>query len=223
LLKKYLTTKKECIKMSESTDVSDIKPIDGIGGEKKDVVDYETFNKLLGQRKADQIKLKELDEKLKSFEAKETELQAKERELEEKKALSDGNWKAILESREAQLKRLEAEKAVLQESVGAYEKKFTDALKINAFQEALGGKLKKSDYYNFVDTSKIAIDPETGSIDDKSLKDYATKFATDFKELIAFKGGTLPSDAPSPKGKLTYEEWLRLPVKEQRLRQNDVK
>lgn len=193
----------------------------------KDVVSHESFQKLLNQRKADKAKLKDAEEKLKTLEAKEKEIADKEAKIAEEKLKEDGNWKALLESREKELADLKAEKENLSESVKGFEKKFTDAHKLNAFKEAIGGTLKKDSYYTFVDTSKIALDPKTGVIDEKSLKSYANDFVTEHKELIQFKSGAkLPGDAPKHTGSLSYDEWLKLAKtnpKEARERQKDVK
>jgi len=166
----------------------------------KDVVSHESHKKLLAQRKADQEKLKAMQERLQSFESKESELAKKEAELNEQKLRDEGNWRALLESRESALKKLEEKNNELLNITTGYEKKFTNAHKINAFKEAIGGDLKLPDYYSFVDTDKIAIDPETGSVDDGSVKSYANEFASKYKDLINFKKGKLPSEAAMTTG-----------------------
>lgn len=168
------------------------QPNDGIvGNNSKDVVSHESFQKLLKQRKADQEKLSVAEQKLKRLE----ELEANESKLNDDKLKSEGNWKALLEARESKLKEYEARVTTLDDIVKGYEDKFTNAHKINAFKEAIGGSLKQNEYYSFVDVSKIALDPETGAIDDKSLKSYANEFVGKFKDLISFKAKSLPKDA----------------------------
>ena len=200
---------------------------DGIVDNSKDVVSHESFKKLLAQRKADQEKLKATTTRLQELEAKESELAKKESELEEQKLKSEGNWKALLESRESALKKLEEKNSELLDITKGYEKKFTDAHKINAFKEAIGGTLKQSEYYSFVDTDKIAIDPETGSIDDKTLKAYANEFTTKFKDLIQFKTAKLPDGAAQHSAtSLSYDEWVKLAATnptEAKKRMKDVK
>lgn len=165
---------------------------DGIvNKDKKDVVSHESFQTLLRQRKADQEKLRATEERLKRLD----ELEAKEASLVEQKHKDDGNWKALLESRESKLKDLETRNSELNGLVKGYEDKFTNAHKINAFKSAIGGSLKQKEYYSFVDVSKIALDPETGVIDDESLKNYANEFTNKFKDLIAFKTRKLPTEA----------------------------
>ena len=170
---------------------------DGIVDNSKDVVSHESHKKLLAQRKADQEKLRAMQTRLQELEAKEADIAKKESELEEIKLKSEGNWKALLESRESALKKLEEKNTELLGITKGYEKKYTDAYKINAFKDAIGGDLKLPDYYSFVDTEKMAIDPETGAIDVDSVKNYANEFVSKYKDLISFKKGKLPGEAAS--------------------------
>jgi hypothetical protein len=182
--------------MSTEQVSDEVQSTDGVGDNSNNgAVPEHQFKRLLAQRKADQEKLKAATARLQELEAKESELAKKEAELEEQKLKSEGNWKALLESRESALKKLEEKNSKLLELTTNYERKFTDAHKINAFKEAIGGDLKLPDYYNFVDTGKIAIDPETGSVDMESVKSYANEFAGKYKDLINFKKGKLPSEA----------------------------
>ena len=59
------------------------------------------FKMLLGQRKADQEKLKELQAQLGTF-------QSEKKKLEEEKMKHEGNFKALLDSREKELQELGA-------------------------------------------------------------------------------------------------------------------
>lgn len=193
----------------KTSDVSD-------DGDKKDAVDYKTHKKLLDQRKSDQQKLKELEEKLSAIDSA-------NKQKKEKEDLDQGNYKALLEDREKSIKTLTEEITGLKSKVGNYENQITDAKKISAFRAKIGGDLKKSQYYDFVDTDKIPLDPETGKIDEKALESYANEFVKEHKELIKFDSKKLPDDAGKPGSSLTYEQWLKLPVAEQRLRMKDVK
>jgi len=105
---------------------------DGIVGNSNDVVSHESFKLAVDQKKRLQRKLTEAEERLKQLEAKESDIARKEAELEEQKLKSEGNWKALLESRESALKKLEEKNSELLDITKGYEKKFTDAHKINA-------------------------------------------------------------------------------------------
>lgn len=185
---------------------------DGIVDNSKDVVSHESHKKLLAQRKADQEKLRAMQTRLQELESKEADIAKKEAELAEQKLKDEGNWKALLEAREARAAKLEEQVKTLAEVNKGYEDKFTNAVKLNAFKDAIGGTLRKNEYYSFVDTSKIALDPETGVVDDKSLKLYANDFVNQFKELIAFKNpAKLPNEAGDHSATgISYDEWVKL-------------
>jgi predicted RNase H-like nuclease (RuvC/YqgF family) len=206
---------------TDNPDVSDDKDKDVdpsvSDGDKKDVVDYATHKKLLDQRKSDQKKLKDLEDKLSSFEKS-------QKDLKDKEDLDKGNYKTLLEDREKTIKTLADEINGLKTKVGSYESQITDAKKLSAFRKQIGGDLKKSQYYDFVDTDKIPLDPETGKIDEKALESYANEFIKEFKDLVKFEKTTkLPDDAGKPGSSLSYDAWLKLPLAEQRLRMKDVK
>jgi len=183
--------------------VSDDKKNDDGVIEKKDVVAYETYQRLLDQRKADQAKLK-------TFEEKEAELEKQRKELEESKLKDEGNWKALLEAREEKLIELANQKTEYENKVLMFEQQFQEAAKLQALQEAIGGKFKHKSYYNLVDTDKIIVNPESGEIDQDSVKKYADSFLKEHKELIAFSKPQVHDRAPGQSGSMTYEEWLVL-------------
>jgi hypothetical protein len=183
--------------------VSDDKKNDDGVIEKKDVVAYETYQRLLDQRKADQAKLK-------TFEEKEAELERQRKELEESKLKDEGNWKALLEAREEKLIELANQKTEYENKVLMFEQQFQEAAKLQALQEAIGGKFKHKSYYNLVDTDKIIVNPESGEIDQDSVKKYADSFLKEHKELIAFSKPPVNDRAPGQSGSMTYEEWLVL-------------
>lgn len=184
-----------------------------------DVVKYETYQRVLSQHKKSKQRADELEAKLKEL----SEFKQKAEKLEEQKLKEDGNWKQLLEQREAKLNELNEQLSSLKEQNEGYQRDIDDMIKINAFTNAIGGKLRKTDYYRFVDTSKIALNPETKTVDEESLKQYANEFTNSFKELISFDGPKLPQGAPNGSGKLSFEEWKRLPLKEKKARQADVK
>lgn len=195
--------------MKEKIDSVD-NPNDDSVIEKKDVVAFETHQRLLAQRKADQEKLKEAQAKLDKIEEKEAELERKRQELEEQKLKDEGNWKALLEAREAKLAEFQSRESELVSKVSMFEQQFQEAAKLQALQDALGGKFKHKSYYNLVDTDRIITNPETGQIDQDSVKAYADTFLKEHKELIAFNKPQINDRAPGQAGSLTYEEWLVL-------------
>jgi hypothetical protein len=132
---------------------------------------------------------------LKALEAKLKEIESKDSTEREKKLKDEGNFKALLEDREKELAKLREQNEELQKSVHTFEETLTTTKKFNAFNRAIGGKLKNEDYYKFVDTSKIAIDAETGKVDESSVKNYAKNFVEKHRELVDVNGGKLPDEA----------------------------
>lgn len=188
----------------------------GEGEGKKDSVSYETFNNLLGQRKKDQEKLKELETTLKSF-------QEKEKKEIEKKLAEEGNFKSILESREKEINELKEKLGTFENKVNEYEQTFVETKKLQALFKEVGGSLKHKSYVNLIDTSKIAVDPNSGEVDAKTLKQYATELMNEHKDLFAFGAGKMPGGAPKGSSFLTYEEWTDLAAKDPKAARERIK
>jgi hypothetical protein len=68
------------------------------------------------------------------------------------------------------------------------------------------------------------MDPETMKVDETALAEVAEEFQKEHKVLFDFgnKGGGLPSGAPKAATSLSYEQWLKLPLKEQKARMSEV-
>lgn len=189
------------------------------GKDDKSSVSYETHQTLLTQRKQDQAKLKDLETELNSFR------EAEKKRAEEKLA-SEGNYKALLDSREQEIKTLKEEVTSLTGKIGSYEETFVETKKFNALFKELGATLKHKDYYHLVDLNKIAIDPETKEVDAKTLKAFAADFVKEHKELLNFGTGKMPGGAPQAASSISYDEWLKLAKTnpaEARKRQKDIK
>ena len=87
--------------MSEEVISDDTAAVDSVG-KSNDVVKYETYQRLLAQRKADQARMQSLEEKAKALEV----LEAEKAKLHEEKLKAEGNWKALLDAREAKISEL---------------------------------------------------------------------------------------------------------------------
>jgi DNA repair exonuclease SbcCD ATPase subunit len=171
----------------------DESTVDGV--DQKDKVSYEAYKRLLSQRKSDQEKLKSAEERLKELD-----------NLKEEKLRSEGNWKALLDAREQKLAEYQEQLENERKSRRDYEEQFIEAAKLNKFQDALGGKLKHEDYFNLVDTSKIAVDPQTGKIDRESVSKYASEWLKAHKELVQFSKPKINDNAPRPDGSAMSEK-----------------
>lgn len=165
-------------------------------------VSYESYQKALDEKKRAQDRARELEKEKK--EREEQELRAKE------------DWKKIAENNQAELVQLQAKAAQAEAEKQRMEK-------ISAFKGSLKGQLDPA-YEVLVDLNQIPIDPITGKPDPASVQKYAQEFETKHGRLLD-RGSVprLPNGAPTapPGGKLSKEEWDRLPLKDQRARLRD--
>jgi len=140
-------------------------------------VSYETYQKVLNEAK----KAKELAKTL-----------AEEKAKNDEKALADQQqWKVLADQYKSQL---EQTKSVLSEQ----EKSIVNGLKYQEFEKHLGGKLKNRDYATFIDFEKIAINPESRTVDEESVKSVVSEFLKSHAPLVEFQSGAkLPNGAGS--------------------------
>lgn len=172
------------------------------GGEKKpDSVAYDSYLKLLDEKKKVQAKLDEYAEK---------EKKAKEDKLRE-----NNEWKTILETRE---KELGETKAALQAKVEAE----TKQAKLNAVLSRIAGKIE-NDYQILIPIDSVVVNPATGAIDEASAEKVAKDFEAKHARVIQRANGK-PTNQEAPRGNstLSYEEWTKLPAKEMKARYSEV-
>ena len=138
-------------------------------------VSYETYQKVLNEAK----KAKEIVKHL-----------AEEKAKNDEKALADQQqWKVLADQYKTQL---EQTKSVLSEQ----EKSIVNGLKYQEFEKHLGGKLKNRDYATFIDFEKIAINPESRTVDEESVKSVVNEFLKSHSPLVEFQSGAkLPNGA----------------------------
>jgi CRISPR/Cas system CMR subunit Cmr6 (Cas7 group RAMP superfamily) len=154
-----------------------------------DKVAYSTYKRVLAEAK----KFKELADSL-----------SKQTQEEKEKQLKDQNeWKSLAEMHKA---KLDAAQKELEEKNRAIQ----DGLKFSEFNRHLGGKLKHSSYANHVDFDRILINPETGMIEESSVKSVVADFIKQHSALVDFGNKPrLPNEAPRhglPSGKKSLEE-----------------
>ena len=137
----------------------------------EDKVAYNTYKKLLNEKKQQQQKLEEL-----LSWRKEIELQKEEEE--EKKLKEQQKWQEIADKKEKELKKL-------QEQMSFEKKKQQNKIKEEAFKDALGANLKKA-YMLHVDLDAIDLS-EDGQIDEYTLENVVDKFKEEFPELLPKK------------------------------------
>lgn len=163
-------------------------------------VKYETHQKLLSQRKNDQVKIQELQQQLQG-------LTDQQKQAEEAKLAENEEYKKLVDVRTQELESVRQEKDSLLQSVN-------DSLKLNAFIEKLPGKIKNSKYLSFVNTDDIVFsDPATREVDTASVDGVVSKFMEEHSHLVETgKVGKLPANAGNPTmntANLSEQERLR--------------
>lgn len=166
---------------------------------KKDLVSYETHQKLLGEKKRTAEKLSQTEKELE-------ELRARERERENAELERNKNFEQLLKNRETELKEA-------QEKLSKVDSERVFARKIDAFLKTLGGDLPEH-YWGLIPLEEIALDPTTKAVDEMTVAKAVEAYRKMFPETIKTPGQkpTMPSSAPagSPDSKMDYESWKSL-------------
>lgn len=186
----------------------------GAGG-KDELVARETYLKAVDEVKALKAKLKggdaesttnlvtELRTKLNDANSKLDNFVADQKTAEDEKLKQQGEFKKLLEKREIEL---EEERSLRMNR----EKTLTDAQKLSAVLDKVGGSVE-SDYYGLIDVASIPVD-ESGNFDESIIDEVASAFVKKHQRVIDFgKGGKrLPNDAQKPKTitEMSYDEKL---------------
>lgn len=177
--------------------------------EQKDVVKYETYKKVLDEKKRRDGELDELKKRLNTLEAEKAEKEKKEAEAK-------GDLQKLLE-----LER--QEKAKARQELDEIKGTLASGSKLKAVLDSINGKVDEQ-YWKLLDLDKVVIDPNTGLPDQTSVQAAAKEFETNYALVIKKPtSAKLPNDAPQGGGgKLTYEAWLKLPLKEKGERMKEV-
>ena len=160
----------------------------------KELVEYETYKRVLDQRKADQSKARELQAELDLIKA--------ERENAEAAKLAEQKRFEELYASERKKSEDLTSRIKQAETQAATEKKRA------AIKSSLGG-VRKDEYLSFADLDSIVI-LENGQLDTDTVKAAANKFREAHPELVASKETSrLPNDSAigfqPPKGKPLHE------------------
>lgn len=196
--------------MSQNDQVPSGEQLDSGGVEPQDKApSYESHKKLLGEKK-------KTAEENAALKAKLAEFEKSQKAAMEAKLLEENNLKELLKLREEELMKERSSREGMEASIQR-------AMKLNAIQSALDGRLSEK-YFDLVDADQIAINPTTGRPDETSVAKFAKAFSAKYPEIV-MKGTSaqLPNDAAGGAvTKLTYEKWLTLPLKEQKARLKEV-
>jgi hypothetical protein len=167
----------------------------GDSGQKPQTVSYETHQKLLREKKVVAERAAAAEARLQKM--ADDELKAKE------------EYKTLYERTKSEFDLLNS---TLNESV-----------KLRSFMDLIPGQVPKK-YWDLIDLSDVPMDPETRQPDSEILNKKAKEFTVAFPEVIQ-KPNTVKLSNEAARGastRLTYEEWTKLPLAEQKIRMKDV-
>lgn len=183
----------------------------------KETVSYESHQKLLGEKKKRDAENAELKARLDAIEAK---AQADAVEAATKK----GDTEMLLKLEREKTAKAELKAKENQDALTDVNSRLERGAKMRAFLGSVNGAVDEQ-YWPLVNLDGIKINPETGMPDAVTVQAAAREFEKNYPLVLKSKSNpaTLPGDAPRGGGaKLSYEEWLKLPLKEQKARMREV-
>lgn len=152
-------------------------------------ISYEAHRKLLDEKKKVQAQL--------------DALLSKDKEREDAEARKRGDYEALLKARDEELAKERAQRQELTERINT-------GRKINAVIDALGGQVDQK-WLRLIETDDVALNPETGEVDQMTVARVAESLKKQWPEMIQRKA-TLPANAPQGNngGKISEAEWKSL-------------
>ena len=195
-------------KISDQNKDEVVEPV--VPEQNDDKVAYETYSKVLGEKKKTALENKTLKEQLDAL------------ELEEENSI-----KAELEKNDQykELNEILAEEVKdLKETITSSDIKILNSYKLQAFKDALPGKISNQQYLSFVNLKDIIID-EGDKVNPESVKVAVDKFMIDHASLIKIDETELPSYTPGntrTEG-ITAEEFKKLPLAEKNKRHGEFR
>lgn len=165
---------------------------------KDETISYETYQRVLDQKK-------KRDEELEVAKAKLSELAKAEKARQEAELKEKEDFKTLLSLREQELKKRDEELQSLKGNLEA-------GAKLRAFLDTVNGVVDKQ-YWTLVELDEIKIDPNSGLPDQISVESLARKFEQEYGLVLKQKGAPrmLPNQAAQGAGgKITVAEWKAL-------------
>lgn len=204
------------MKMTTETNASGEGNNEGAGGaNKNDSVSYETYLRTLNQHKQSQQKLQDVERELEAF-------REEKRKQEEQKQIKNGETMALVTARDEKIKELESKLSEATKEVDNSRKILTESKKLDAFTRALPAPISNPKYLAFVNTENIVIN-DSGAIDQTTLKKEVEDFVKEHSALLLKNSSKMPADAASGNATLSYEDWKKLPLADQKKRIREVK
>lgn len=150
---------------------------------KEGSVSYETHRKLLAEKKNMQARLREIEEKA-------GQLESNLKSIETKKLEEQNRYKELYE-------QIQKENSSLKSSITERDQAIQNAIKVDAFQKALGSKSIDQKYYGFINTDNIIYDMESNAVDELSTQKEVERILSEFPEIVKdTQSKQLPNQAP---------------------------
>ena len=148
----------------------------------KDVVQYQTYQKVLGEKK-------KMQEQLGSVQKQLDELLAAQKQAEEQKLAENQEFKKLLDLRTQELEKTSNE-------LNSMRAQHANAQKLDAFLGALGGRVDRK-YWGLIDLDQVVLDPESGQVDEMSVTKLVESFRAEHGRLIDTPNSKkLPNEFP---------------------------
>lgn len=151
-----------------------------------------------------------------------SEFDKRDKEIQEKKLAEAGEYQKVIKLKEDRIAELARQVEETKASEDGLKRTLFNGLKLSTVTERLPGRLKNRDYASFIDLDQVALNPETNEIDMDSVDKVVNSFVKQHPSLLETNPKVLPGGMARPAQKLSYEEWLNLPLKEKKLRRKDV-
>jgi hypothetical protein len=196
--KNQLGTGDEPNLVDKDTKTNDLDP-DSL--KQDETVSYKSHQKLLNQYKSTQSRLKELE--------------AKEQEREESEQLKRGEYEKVMQLKEEKIK-------TLQTTIEQKQQEELEGKKLMAFMDKLGGKISDNDYLSLIDIDSIAVDPDTGELDQLSLEKEVDRFSKKHWRVIENQKPKAPTSVGHLGGRPNAKRSLKEMTREE-LRANYIK
>lgn len=184
----------------------------GANKESSDTVKYESYRKVVGQNKRLSEDVTQMRERLQAME--DAEKARHEKQLQEQ-----NQWQELAKIKEQEAAEARAEAQALKEQQ-------LEARKLDAVLRAIPGKVDR-DYWSLFDLDKVLVNPDTGQIEDTTVRSLADDFLTKHRRVVDFPASNARIDptAPVPNrstGTLSHDDWLALSDDQKQARVNDL-
>jgi hypothetical protein len=203
--------------MTQQSPVGDLPNASGETDDPKEAPSYESFQKLLGEKKKIQDQKKQLETELAEHREKIAQATREQEENERKRLESKEQFKDLYQKTQTELAKKE-------QALNELQAERVNAKKMTSFLDAIKADVPRQ-YWGLVDLDQITL--EGDKVDEFSVQAYVESFKTTYSDILKPRETRrMPNDKPDPNDNgsaLSYEEWLKLPAKEKEIKMHLVK